>query len=213
MRAALDTETARPTRSKAAKNKKARARLLDAATVLFAEKGYASTSVGEIVAKARVTKPVLYYYFESKEGIFQAILAEAFRLQEELLAEALREDGTVRGRILRLFRRIYDEVTERPHLFRILHILAFSPPQGTPYVDLESFHGRFIDALRAMVEEAQARGEVPQGDSMDAALLLLSALSLCLDMDLCYPARADAERLPRLLELAFGGLKWKTEEP
>jgi hypothetical protein len=41
----------------------ARERLLEAGIALFAEKGYASTSVREIVARAGVTKPVLYYYF------------------------------------------------------------------------------------------------------------------------------------------------------
>ena len=51
----------------------ARARLLEAATALFAEKGYASTTVREIVAGAGVSKPVLYYYFKNKEGIFLAI--------------------------------------------------------------------------------------------------------------------------------------------
>ena len=48
----------------------ARARLLETATELFAEKGYAGASVREIVEKAGVSKPVLYYYFKSKEGLF-----------------------------------------------------------------------------------------------------------------------------------------------
>ena len=46
-----------------------RERLLETASHLFAEKGYASTSVREIVARAGVSKPVLYYYFQSKEGL------------------------------------------------------------------------------------------------------------------------------------------------
>ncbi|MBW2208934.1 MAG: helix-turn-helix transcriptional regulator, partial [Deltaproteobacteria bacterium] len=49
----------------------ARAVLLEAATALFAQKGYAGTSVREIVERAGVTKPVLYYYFENKEGLFR----------------------------------------------------------------------------------------------------------------------------------------------
>ena len=51
-----------------------RERLLETATELFAEKGYAATSVREIVERAGVSKPVLYYYFKSKEGLFYAIL-------------------------------------------------------------------------------------------------------------------------------------------
>ena len=47
----------------------ARARLLEAGVKLFSEKGYANTSVREIVELASVSKPILYYYFKSKEEI------------------------------------------------------------------------------------------------------------------------------------------------
>jgi AcrR family transcriptional regulator len=50
-----------------------RGRILETATDLFAEKGYAGTYVREIVEKAGVSKPALYYYFKSKEGLFYAI--------------------------------------------------------------------------------------------------------------------------------------------
>ena len=59
----------------------ARKRLMVSAIGLFAEKGYASTSVREIVARAGVTKPVLYYYFKNKEGLLRSILDWASELQ------------------------------------------------------------------------------------------------------------------------------------
>ena len=61
----------------------ARARLLETAIDMFAEKGYAGTSVREIVHRAGVSKPVLYYYFQSKEGLFLAILDMAENLQKQ----------------------------------------------------------------------------------------------------------------------------------
>jgi len=42
---------------------KTKERLLETAIGMFAEKGYAGTSVREIVEQAGVSKPVLYYYF------------------------------------------------------------------------------------------------------------------------------------------------------
>jgi AcrR family transcriptional regulator len=66
-----------------------RARLIeDAATRLFAEKGYVSTSVEDIVAAAGVTKPMLYRHFESKQGLCVWLLE---RYREELIAAPLRE--------------------------------------------------------------------------------------------------------------------------
>ena len=49
-------------------------RLLEAAVSLFAHKGYPATSTREIVEAAGVTKPMLYYYFQSKEGLLAAAL-------------------------------------------------------------------------------------------------------------------------------------------
>ena len=64
-----------------------RERLLETASHLFAEKGYASTSVREIVARAGVSKPVLYYYFQSKEGLYYALLKWGAEVQKKIIAD------------------------------------------------------------------------------------------------------------------------------
>jgi len=87
-----------------------RERLLETASHLFAEKGYASTSVREIVARAGVSKPVLYYYFQSKEGLYYAILNWGMEIQQKIIDELLEVSGTVQDRILYLYRRIYEEI-------------------------------------------------------------------------------------------------------
>src|SRR5262245_54612303 len=49
-------------------------KLLESAVRLFATKGYPATSTREIVEAAGVTKPMLYYYFQSKEGLLAAAI-------------------------------------------------------------------------------------------------------------------------------------------
>jgi AcrR family transcriptional regulator len=46
--------------------------LVDVATRLFAEQGYAATSLDQIVAGARVTKGALYHHFSGKQAVFEA---------------------------------------------------------------------------------------------------------------------------------------------
>ena len=48
--------------------------LLDAATTLFAEKGYTRTSLEEIASAARVTKGAIYHHFPSKTTLFEVVL-------------------------------------------------------------------------------------------------------------------------------------------
>ena len=83
-----------------------RERLLNNAARLFARKGYAATTVREIVAEAGVTKPVLYYYFRSKEGIYSELLQEALKRFEALLEEARQRRGRAVERLLFLTDRV-----------------------------------------------------------------------------------------------------------
>jgi AcrR family transcriptional regulator len=78
-----------------------RQQILEAALHCFAHSGYAGASVQAIVDAARVTKPVLYYHFESKEGLYRALIdwaseerwrrSEAAAARGETLAEKLTE--------------------------------------------------------------------------------------------------------------------------
>jgi AcrR family transcriptional regulator len=62
--------------------------LLDSATAMFADRGYAKTSLDEIAAGARVTKGALYGHFASKQALFRQVLEdlEASTTQEVLRA-------------------------------------------------------------------------------------------------------------------------------
>ena len=62
---------------------------------LFSKKCYANTLVSEIVELASVSKPILYYCFKSKEGMFRSILDYALRQQVHMLAEVLEKPGSV----------------------------------------------------------------------------------------------------------------------
>ena len=55
-----------------------RAALISVATSLFAIKGFEATTTLEIAERAGVTEPVIYYYFNSKDGLFTHILTETF---------------------------------------------------------------------------------------------------------------------------------------
>ncbi len=58
--------------------KRTRANILAAAQRVFADKGYSGANVNEIVALAGSTKPMIYYHFGSKEGLFAAVLEEVY---------------------------------------------------------------------------------------------------------------------------------------
>ena len=196
-------------REKKTDEKGARARLLEAATALFAEKGYASTYVREIVTRAGVTKPVLYYYFKNKGGLFCSILDSAVELQKAILGEVLETNGRVLDRLIYLYRRMYQGVMEHQNLAMLIHSLISGTPQGAPSYDLNQYYHGMIDAIKAVYLNGVGRGEVKEANADEVAILVLSLLDFCLYMDLVDPESSDRERPERLLRLAFQGLAEK----
>ena len=185
----------------------ARERLLETATELFAEKGYAGTYVREIVEKAGVSKPVLYYYFKSKEGLFYAILEWAADVQQQILNEIFTASGTVLDRFIYLYRRIYEGVQEYHSLYKMIHSLLYGPPQGAPEYDFPSYQRHMFDAVKRIYSEGLSSGELRQVDEDEVAFLVLSLIDFSLNMNTVLPELADPQRPERLLRLAFQGLK------
>ena len=115
-----------------------RQRLLDAALQLFSSKGYAATSVRELVEAAGVTKPVLYYYFKNKEGLYLALMGDALGSFYQVAEQALAAPGSVRERICGYCTALLDIFVERLAVARLIFAIFYGPPQGAPHIDFEA---------------------------------------------------------------------------
>lgn len=70
-----------------------RAALLDEATALFAERGYAGTSLEDVASASQVTRGAVYHHFASKQALFEAVLElQEVRATEAILAAAAAPD-------------------------------------------------------------------------------------------------------------------------
>ena len=184
-----------------------RERILETATDLFAEKGYAGTYVREIVEKAGVSKPALYYYFQSKEGLFYAILDWALDVQRDVLNEVFEATGTVLDRFIFLYRRIYEGIQEYHSLYKMIHGLIYGPPQGAPEYDFFKFQAEMFTAVKQIYSDGLSAGEIKDADEDEVAFLVLSLFDFCLNIETVVPEMADPQRPERLLKLAFQGLR------
>lgn len=78
--------------------------ILDMSFSLFLEKGYDNTSISDILSKLDIARGTLYYHFESKEAIMDAIIERtAKKIVEEAKGIVLQKGLSVREKIFLLF--------------------------------------------------------------------------------------------------------------
>ena len=82
--------------------------LLDAALDLFYAKGYDAVGVQEIVDRAGVTKPTLYYYFGSKIGLLRNLLERGYNILEKGVLEASRMNASLPEVLYKVAREFFD---------------------------------------------------------------------------------------------------------
>jgi TetR/AcrR family transcriptional regulator len=184
-----------------------RERLMTAATDLFNRKGYAATSVREIVEAAGVTKPVLYYHFGNKEGLYLALFQESFAALLGLLSDVRSRAGTVRERIAYLCDQVYTFHAEHLPLVRVMYSIYYGPPQGAPPFDFDATHHAFQAQTAEILEEGIRKGELKPMPVEQAMWAVIGALNIAMEVDLCHPEQSlGREGLARLLDTILDGL-------
>jgi AcrR family transcriptional regulator len=96
--------------------------MLDVAFSHFGTRGYAGTSMDAIAAEAGITKPLLYSYFGSKEGLFGACADRAAeRLRTLVRAAGKASDMPPDERLWHGLMAVFSGVEQHPEAWRILY--------------------------------------------------------------------------------------------
>ena len=186
---------------------RSRQRLLDAAAELFNSKGYAATTVREIVKAAGVTKPVLYYYFKNKEGIFLELMRETYVKFNELVDSVRSEKGNPREKLERFIDQSFCLFLEEIKTVRLMYSLYYGPHQGAPFFDFDIYHRKYQEVIRGLVEEGIRRKEFRGENLEDMTWAIIGTINVVMEVELGHPEISlGREGLVRLLNLIFRGL-------
>jgi TetR/AcrR family transcriptional regulator len=152
-------------------------RILLKALALFSEKGYDATSVREICEAAGITKPTLYHFYGSKEGVYRALVEGALARFGADMSRALAGDGTIREQLARMARAYIDAALREPQLSRFLMALIHSSKHSAPATDFVGFYQGVVAGVGRAIDAAVARGELAPGPTQIRLLVLMGALA------------------------------------
>jgi AcrR family transcriptional regulator len=153
-------------------------RLLEAGVRLFATKGYPATATREIVEAAGVTKPMLYYYFQSKEGLLAAALAHFINPFHERLRSVLAQRRDAYEQLVELVWAHLDFCQENKSLARLFYSLYFGPDDQKSLVNLDQYAEQGHALLWQGIEQAAGAGLVRPGAELDLAMALHGMINI-----------------------------------
>ncbi len=159
------TRTLRPSRQS---SQERQASLIQAATTLFAQKGFNGTTTKEIAKTAGISEALVFKHFPTKRALYAAILAEKVTISE--LLSAIEESAKKRDD-----RRVFTLIASyriRPGVDpTLLRLLLFSALEGHELSDMffSKHHKIFYDHLATYIQTRVEDGAFRRVDPLLAA--------------------------------------------
>ena len=156
-------------------------RILEAARVIFVRRGTAGARMQEIAEEADVNPALLHYYFQSKDGLAQAVFREA---ASRILPEVLRtlgSDAPIETRIEHVVHHYIDVLREHPFLpGYVLGELSFHPERIVAMAQAATAQGEGPrEMLARLGRDLDARAAAGEMQPMTPEQFLVNLVSLC----------------------------------
>lgn len=164
-----------------------RDQILESALKLFSEKGYDAVSVNEIVQMAGVTKPTLYYFFQSKEGVFKAILEEKYDLLNERLADVAVYEPHIDSYfkdvypvLLDIIQVYFDFVKTNETFYLMILSFMFAPPTSQTSVMVKEHNEQQYGIIKNLFKDIASIHKNIFGKEYQCAISFIAFINSCI---------------------------------
>ncbi|WP_093600712.1 TetR/AcrR family transcriptional regulator [Lentzea waywayandensis] len=171
--------------------------LVDSAVDLFTKRGYAGTSLDEVVKRARVTKGALYHHFSGKQALFEAAFTQVETRSIASLTAVITADGDAWETAVAGLRAYVRKCLEPEYQRIIVH----EAPVVMGWERWREAEEQFsFGLLRTAVQLLVDAGEIEEAPVEIMARLLFGALSACAS---AIASSSDPKRTGREVESAI----------
>lgn len=188
--------------------------LLEAAWVLFRDKGFHDTTIEEITDRADVAKGTFFNYFPSKDGLLGELALWRFsQVREALEAERVAPESPV-ARITLLLRLLHEQLLDDWPLIQ----QAFAHRLGKPFASQDQTRRQVTSLLTELVKQAQERGEI-RGDleaEVVTDLILVTHIrqtAMCAHKEGSRPLAGGPDQVIEVLMDGLAGPGWRQAGP
>lgn len=168
----------RPAPSRTNDPEKTKSDIIAVATAEFAAKGLSGARIDEIAERTRTSKRMIYYYFENKEGLYLAVLEDAYRRIRQIEAELDLDHLPPLEALAQLVGFTFDYQTGNPDFIRLVMIENIHQAAHIARSKvIQNLNSTVIDTLRRICARGEAQGVFRA--ELDPVDLHMSISALC----------------------------------
>lgn len=134
--------------------------ILNCALKLFAEQGYNAVGISAIVEAAGITKPTLYYFYHSKEGVLREILEQYYGRFNDMLSKICHYEPHISDykrdvypQLIRIVKEYFTFASENKVFYMMMLSLSYTPPESFINGMVKPFNQRQYEILNGMFTE------------------------------------------------------------
>lgn len=131
--------------------------LLNAALDLFHAKGYDAVGVQEIVERVGVTKPTLYYYFGSKQGLLESLLQTNYGVLENKVLEASQTSESLSEVLYQVARVFFDFAASHEKFYLFMLSLFYGGRENEAFKAVAPFIESYYKIIVNIFEDASSQ--------------------------------------------------------
>lgn len=172
----VEGDRAHSTGRQAERRDSTRRRIIDAATRVFAQKGYHDTAVDDIARASETSKGAVYFHFPNKQAIFLALVEYLSNQLLRGMESAIETESSGIAKVKAALRTVLGAFASHRSLARILLVEVVGLGHGFD-PKLLAVRVRFTDAIKGHLDRAVADGAIPGQDTETAARVWLGAIN------------------------------------
>jgi len=157
------------------KGQATRASILQAAAEVFAERGYANTTLSQLIARSGLTKGAFYFHFTSKEQLAFAVLEDKQRQWQEFVSQRVLDKPRAIDQLRALGPALIKLHRQDPSAYsapRLSRDLARMPELADT---VRARMRGWIDLVAGIISRAQQQGDIPSRLDATALATILTA--------------------------------------
>ncbi|MBN1466279.1 TetR/AcrR family transcriptional regulator [candidate division KSB1 bacterium] len=143
---------------------------------LFAQKGFDGVSMREISEQSGVTKPTIYYYFGSKEGIYEALIDSGLQHVISSFEEIAHIKVSAKDKLVMMTKKFFQLTVDAPDFSKFFMTLAIPLSDNTV---LEKFRKQMFNQgniLKTVINEGIKSGEFGAAARPDLAAQIIGGV-------------------------------------